>query len=123
MRYRRVFLRDVCVAEDAGDLPAATLSADFWCPACGRIWARLESATSPSDHLLVRHYCSAHPSRLLAAPPSIGWGGDVRIPGSLFPSHFSWASPTEMGRLVLTFPLLARSEALAHLNPDLPDAP
>ena len=86
----------------------------FWCPTCGDVWGRLEVPGS-SVCTLVRHLCFLHPEGLLAYPPNprLGLLGDIRVPGSFFPSHFHWWE--SMGGLLLAHPLLALHELEVHL--------
>ena len=108
MRYQRLFVGDVCVAEGLV-ADATAIRWAFWCPTCGNRWGRVEGPNAVFDWGLVRHYCLLHPERYVAY---LAHGhSELRVPGSLIhtPVNFLNLLP-----LLLTNPLFARHEFFVH---------
>lgn len=116
MRHKHLFLGDDCLASDIGEGPVASLSFAFFCPGCGRVWARLEGTGRPL-WACVRHHCGVCPASadaLIAFPGDRirGLSPDLSIPGSVIACRPSFFPPETIPGLFLTSPQLANREVM-----------
>lgn len=83
---------------------AGEASTAYFCPHCGRIWARLTRDKTPFWVSLTRP-CSGHAQ---------GWPGEV--PGSFFTSYDWYGGAPGMRAALAANPALARYELGVHLR-------
>jgi len=116
MRYKRLLFGDVCLAENVGSPPNASVSFAFFCTNCGRVWGRLE-ADDAMHWGIVYNPCRSKcgKSYIRAGDPKLGISEELRLAGSFFNTHFHWWGESMAG-LLLANPPLARYEAAVHAN-------